>query len=147
MRRKSISEERPDLVKEWSPKNDLSPEAVSAGSHIKVSWVCDKGHEWEATVKNRALIGSGCPYCKHRATLKGFNDLKSLYPKIADTWSKKNLPLKPSDVSPKSNTEVYWNCRNGHEWKARIADRTEGHGCPYGTRERCDRCCGKVPGT
>ena len=29
-----------------------------------------------------------------------------------------------------------WICENGHEWKTRIADRTEGHGCPYCAGQR-----------
>ena len=135
MRRGSLAEERPDLALQWSSDNELSPSDVSCGSHKKVLWVCGKGHTWEATVKNRVLAGSGCPYCEHRAVLKGYNDLKTVFPKIAKTWSPKNLK-KPSEVSPKSNSEVLWICEQGHEWKSRIADRTDGHGCPYCAGQR-----------
>lgn len=130
MKRKSLAEERPDLVVQWDPNNELSPSEVSCGSHKKVSWICDKGHSWEAVIKNRALLNSGCPYCEHRAVLKGYNDLLSVDPKLAKSWSPKNT-IKPSSVSPSSNMEVIWVCENGHEWSARVADRTEGHGCPY----------------
>lgn len=135
MRRKSLFEERPDLALQWSPENELSPSDVSCGSHKKVLWICEKGHTWEATVKNRVLAGSGCPYCEHRAVLKGYNDLETLFPEVAKTWSPDNI-MKPSEVSSSSNREVMWVCENGHEWKARIADRTEGHGCPYCTGQR-----------
>ena len=130
MRRGSLTEERPDLVGQWSASNTFSPDKVSCGSHLKVWWVCTKGHEWEAVVKNRALLGSGCPYCEHRAILKGYNDLATLKPELAKSWSPKNQ-RKPSEYAISSNTEVLWICENGHEWKARIADRSEGHGCPY----------------
>ena len=130
MRRKSLAEERPELLSQWDRNNTLSPFDVSCGSHKKVWWICDKGHKWQATVKNRALIGSGCPYCEHRAVLKGYNDLLTVNPKLAGTWSPNNT-LEPSDVSPSSNTVVRWVCENGHEWSARVADRSEGHGCPY----------------
>ena len=130
MRRKTLAEEHPELVPQWGTSNELSPSDVSSGSHKKVWWTCEKGHSWEATIKNRALLGSGCPYCEHRAVLKGFNDLQTVNPNVARTWSPKNT-LKPSDVSPSSNTTVLWICKNGHEWSARIADRNEGHGCPY----------------
>ena len=132
MKRGSLAEERPELVAQWSSKNELSPSEVSCGSHKKVWWICNQGHSWEATIKNRALIGSKCPYCEHRAVLTGFNDLQTLFPEVAKTWSSKN-ELAPSEVSPSSNKSVLWICKNGHEWKARIADRTEGHGCPYCT--------------
>ncbi len=135
MKHRSIAEERPDLLSQWDRGNEISPDKVSCGSHLKVWWICEKGHKWEAVVKNRALKGSGCPYCEHRAVLKGFNDLKTVHPKIAKTWSPKNK-LKPSEVSSRSNAEVLWKCKNGHEWKARVADRTEGHGCPYCAGQR-----------
>lgn len=130
MRRKSVAEECPDLVPQWGTNNTCSPDKVSCGSHQKVWWVCDKGHKWQAVVKNRALLGSGCPYCEHRAVLEGYNDLQTVNPELAATWSPKNT-LKPSDVSPASNAEVLWNCENGHEWRSRVADRSKGHGCPY----------------
>ena len=90
IKRKSLAEERPDLLAQWSKTNLLSPSDVSCGSHIKVRWVCEKGHEWNAIVKNRVLLGSGCPYCSHRAVLKGYNDLQTEYPEIAKSWSNKN---------------------------------------------------------
>ena len=132
IKRKSLAEERPDLLAQWSKTNLLSPSDVSCGSHIKVRWVCEKGHEWDAIVKNRVLLGSGCPYCNHRAVLKGYNDLQTEYPDVASSWSDKN-PDTPYDYSPSSNKVVVWQCKKGHEWGARIADRTRGHGCPYCT--------------
>ncbi len=135
MRRKSVAEEYPELVPQWGTSNEISPSDVSSGSHKKVWWVCEEGHTWQATVKNRALKGSGCPYCEHRAVLKGYNDLQTLFPEVAKTWSPRN-ELNPFEVSSRSNMEVLWVCENGHEWKARVADRTEGHGCPYCAGQR-----------
>ncbi|MCQ6274709.1 zinc-ribbon domain-containing protein [Bacillus sp. V3B] len=45
----------PKLAAQWHPtKNeDLTPYAITAGSSIKVWWICDKGHEWQATVYSR----------------------------------------------------------------------------------------------
>ena len=40
----------PLLVKQWSKKNKIKPTEVSIGSHKKVIWRCEKGHEWEAAV-------------------------------------------------------------------------------------------------
>lgn len=135
MKKKSLAEVRPELLPQWGTSNEFSPEDVSYGSNKKVWWVCEKGHTWQATVKNRVLAGSGCPYCEHRAVLKGYNDLQTLFPDVAKTWSPKN-ESSPSEVSPSSNKAVLWVCENGHEWKARVADRTEGHGCPYCAGQR-----------
>jgi hypothetical protein len=61
---KSLASVRPDLVSEWDCKaNDfLSPEDVSAYSHIKVKWRCNKGHSFSATVFARNQ-GNGCLMC------------------------------------------------------------------------------------
>ena len=45
----------PLLVKQWSKKNKIKPTEVSIGSHKKVIWRCEKGHEWEAVVKSRTI--------------------------------------------------------------------------------------------
>ena len=63
----------PLLLRQWHPlrNGDLSPRQVSPGSHRKVWWRCDRGHEWQAEVKSRALLGTGCPVCAGKAVLTG----------------------------------------------------------------------------
>lgn len=56
-------------------KNKIKPTEVSIGSHKKVIWRCEKGHEWEAAVKSRTINKTDCPYCSHNKVLAGFNDL------------------------------------------------------------------------
>lgn len=55
----------PLLASEWNyeKNNELMPSDVLPNSHKKVWWKCDKGHEWQATVKNRSK-GTKCPKCK-----------------------------------------------------------------------------------
>ena len=53
----------PDLAKEYSSKNSLPADLISAGTDKKLWWVCSKGHEWQASGANRTQ-GSGCPVCK-----------------------------------------------------------------------------------
>lgn len=53
------------------------------------------------------------------------------YPEIAKTWSDRNLPLTPEQVSRGSTKQVWWKGECGHEWKAIIKNRAHGHGCPY----------------
>ena len=75
----------PLLVKQWSKKNKIKPTEVSIGSHKKVIWRCEKGHEWEAAIKSRTINKTGCPYCSHNKVLEGFNDLATL------RWFIKNI--------------------------------------------------------
>ena len=55
---------RPDLIKEWHPtKNGKSnPRNVTCDHAEEVWWLCEIGHEWEATVKSR-MVGDRCPLC------------------------------------------------------------------------------------
>ena len=54
----------PKLAEEWHPtKNDtLSPSNVSQYSSKVVWWLGKCGHEWQASIGNRAN-GTGCPIC------------------------------------------------------------------------------------
>lgn len=123
---------KPKLSLEWSEKNTIKPTEVTAGSHKKVIWKCEHGHEWTATVKSRTINKTGCPYCSHNKVLAGFNDLASQYPDIAAEWSDRNLPLLPTMVTAFANSKAWWKCRDcGNEWYALISTRAGGSRCPY----------------
>lgn len=133
-----LASERPDLAAEWHPvKNGrLTPEQVVSQSHKAIWWICEKGHEWRATVKSRAE-GCGCPFCANRMVLAGENDLSSMRPDLAAQWHPtKNRKLTPRDVVTRTSRKVWWQCEKGHEWQASIASRANGCGCPV--------CAGKV---
>lgn len=122
----------PDLALEWSVKNaPLTASMVAPGSHKKAYWKGKCGHEWCAQIKSRAYNHAGCPYCSHALVLPGSNDLATLFPDIAKEWSRKNLPLKPTDVTAHVNKMIWWKCEKGHEWKTLISTRTAGSACPY----------------
>lgn len=62
----------PDIAKEWNyDKNGLlTPENVVYGSHKKVWWICENGHEWETTIDHRTSRNHGCPICKNKKVIK-----------------------------------------------------------------------------
>ncbi|MCH5314701.1 MAG: zinc-ribbon domain-containing protein, partial [Eubacterium sp.] len=96
----------------------------------KVWWKCCKGHEWQATISDRNN-GRGCPYCSGKKSLKGYNDLQTVNPTLANEWNyEKNNGLTPVDVTPGSNKKVWWKCQRGHEWQAIICNRNRGNSCP-----------------
>ena len=133
LREHNLAQTNPELCREWSEKNfPFTPEDETADSDDHVWWKCDKGHEWQARIRNRTGNLTGCPYCNSHVLLPGFNDLATKYPDIAAEWSEKNLPLMPSDVMPGSNRYVWWKGKCGHEWQEVISSRT-GHeikNCP-----------------
>lgn len=60
------------------------------------------------------------------------DNLKISHSEISKEWHPtKNGNLKPEKVLKKSNKRVWWLCVNNHEWKAVIATRTVGGGCPH----------------
>lgn len=51
---------------------------------------------------------------------------------MAKEWHyEKNGALLPSQITAGSNKKVLWKCSKGHEWRAMIASRQKGTGCPY----------------
>lgn len=123
----------PDLIKEWDfEKNaETSPEMVAPNTNRKIWWKCSRGHSWQAMVYSRTS-GKGCPYCAGKKVLPGFNDLATVNPEIAAQWDlSRNGTLTPEDVSISSQRSVWWIDCIGHSWKAQIANRSKGCGCPY----------------
>ena len=126
----------PKIAKEWHPiKNgDLKTTDVSRSSSQKVWWQCSKypEHEWYTSIKERSN-GSGCPICVNRKVIEGFNDLNTTEPELAKEWHPtRNGDLKPIEVTKSSGKKVWWQCTKhpDHEWDAKIADRSNGQGCP-----------------
>lgn len=129
---------RPSLVEQWDyEKNDgLTPDDVSIFANKKIWWKCEKGHSWRTAIANRTS-GRGCPYCGRSKVSKGENDLATINPELLDEWDfDKNNGCEPSDFRSKSTRKVWWKCKKGHNWKAKIYSRSSGSGCPY--------CAGQV---
>lgn len=128
---------REEILGQWHPgKNEgCDADSLSYGSHRKVWWKCGRGHEWESAVYARTG-GQGCPYCTGKKVWPG-EDLLSLFPDIGAQWHpEKNAPMTPDRYLPGSHKAAWWQCGQGHTWKASIKSRTEGRGCPV--------CAGRV---
>ena len=127
-----------NLMKEWNyEKNkEIKPNEISPYSHKKVWWICERGHEWQASISNRSK-GNKCPYCSGKKAITGENDFATLYPEIAKEWNyEKNKEIKPNEILPSSHKKVWWICEKGHEWQEIIGCRTVGYGCPYCSGKR-----------
>jgi hypothetical protein len=127
----SIFETHPQLLKEWNNEKNLklNPKTITSRSHIKVWWICDKGHEWEAQVSNRTL-GSKCPYCSGLKAIIGENDLFITNPELKNEWNyKKNINVDPKTIKSNSGKKVWWICDKGHEWEAIVSNRSKGSKC------------------
>lgn len=168
----------PDLAKQWDYEankgikdkngNDIStPDKVTACSSQEVWWMLPYDDlatgkhfdfEWTATIDNRTTSDSMCPYISGKAAWKGFNDLKTKKPELAEQWHPlKNIGLKdgygrdissPDKITAGSNQKVWWylpydvpadypieHLRGKHfdfEWEASVNQRnSEGSKCPF----------------
>lgn len=131
----------PAAASEWHPEKNapLTPEDVTVGSEKKVWWKCELGHEWQATVENRALKGNRCPYCAGRKAWPGYNDLATLCPDLMKEWEYTlNEGKDPTKMRPGCRQKVWWKCQEGHVWQAYIFSRTSQK------RPGCPVCAGNV---
>lgn len=129
----------PKIAKEWHPtKNSLKVEEVPFGSRYKAWWICNRGHEWNVTVSSRTNYKTGCPVCSNKIVKTGFNDFKSLYPKIAEEWDRDlNGSLSPEKVLFSSTKKVWWSHSSDsttlkHVWESSPSNRAiKKQNCPY----------------
>lgn len=110
----------PYLATEWHPtKNgNLKPTDVSAGNGKKVWWYLPYDDpktgkhfdfEWEASISSRSNNNNGCPYLSNQKIWTGYNDLKTINPKLASEWHPtKNGNLTPEEVGVGYKKKVWW---------------------------------------
>lgn len=129
----------PELCMEWSERNfPFLPQDETAQSYSKVWWKGKCGHEWYASIHNRASKhrNAGCPYCAGRELLRGYNDLVSRVPQLLEQWDyNTNVDLDPYKMYWKSSMKVGWICEKGHRWVTSVRNRISGNGCPICAKE------------
>lgn len=138
-KKNSLELNMPKLVSEWDySKNTIDISTVVIGSGKKVWWICSCcSHEWKARICDRTSRGHGCPKCANSKIPSHINSLEALRPDIAHEWhSTKNGNLTPANVFCNSNIQVWWQCKNGHEWFTNLKNRIAGTGCP---KCNCDK--------
>ena len=128
-----------NIAKELDISNNITPDKILPGSHKKYLWRCSKNsnHIWKSPVYVRTIMNCGCPYCSHRIPEIGVNDLKTLYPDIAEEFCSKLNHITPDKILPCSNKKYYWKCSHGHIWKSTANNRIAlKQGCPYCSNQK-----------
>lgn len=139
----NLAATNPELVSEWhcQKNGNLLPKDVRPKSNTKVWWLCNQGHEWQATPSGRS-DGSGCPFCYGRFASKT-NNLEALHPEVLNEWDfELNKGLNPSDFTPYVGKKVWWRCSDDpkHTWQTAIYNRTKKKtGCPHCARNKSRR--------
>jgi len=117
----------PELIKEWSPNNDRTPDSVKKDLYFYALWICKTCHgEYSAWISVREVGDEACPYCADKSTLTGYNDLATVDPSLAVEWSHNN-DRAIDEVRRNQKLVGLWICPTCHgEYSARIADREIG---------------------
>tara|TARA_B100002019_G_C21255667_1_gene593698 strand:+ start:1024 stop:1950 length:927 start_codon:yes stop_codon:yes gene_type:complete len=127
-----ISKEK---MEHWDySENDISPEELTNGSHKKVNWICEEGHQWNTSVKDKGT----CPYCLGRKVGYG-NDLLTNFPNVKNIWDYSKNSKKPEDVLAQGRTKFYFKCNKGHSYKTEARSVARGYGCPYCAGKKIDK--------
>ena len=121
------------LISEWdyekNSKCGYDPNILTLGSDKKVWWICSKGHSYQSSISNRSVLGRGCPYCSNTKVLRGYNDMATINPDMANEFDlEKNYPLTPYDILAGSNKKYWWKCSKGHSW---CVEANTKKSCPY----------------
>ena len=137
------------LISEWTGIDEsnfkLDINNVTYGSHLRIKWRCSQEHEWCESIHTRTGKRVGCPYCSGKRT-SDKNSFKNwclqngdFGQQLSSEWTgldENNKPVLIDKVSYGSQKKVKWKCNHGHEWMARILDRTiHKNCCPYCYKE------------
>jgi len=134
----------PILMLDWDydKNHSIDPASLSIGSLTRVFWKCHNcGHEWNGKIHDAVEKRINCPKCsrmenghqKHLACLQSNGCLSD--EGLLKDWDYEKNPFLPTDVTRQSSMFVFWKCHIcSYEWKAKVANRTKGNGCP---------CCGR----
>ena len=121
------------LLSEWDVEKNgtTTPKDIGYGSVKEIWWVCPNGHSYIAKPNSRTANGSGCPYCSHQKMKTGYNDLQTVYPKVAKFWDAERNGITPDQVIAGSHKKAWWKCEKGHSWQSTINSKINDHHCPF----------------
>ncbi|KXO90990.1 Uncharacterised protein (plasmid) [Tsukamurella tyrosinosolvens] len=122
----------PDVAAFWHPDNPLRADEVAPFSHDVYRWLCSGcGFTWSQSVAKRVRAGGNCAGCAGRTLAPGVNDFASRHPVEAAEWDSSN-DRRPDEVLEHSGYRATWRCRvhTNFTWKASVANRADGTGCP-----------------
>ncbi len=123
----------PDSAKDWDyAKNSIKPDEVCGKSNKKFWFICKNGHSYLQTLNQKTFKNAQCPICSGQQLLKGYNDLKTRYPKIAEEWDYSKNEKNPEDYTYGSGYKAWWKCNKcGLSYQSYINVHIRGHKCPY----------------
>ena len=116
-----------DNPQNFSSKNNIEIQNISSGN--KYYFIGNCGHEFLALPCNVFSTGElGCPFCCGKRVLKGFNDMWTTDPELADLLSNYEDGFK---YTANTNKKLKWTCKNC---------KKEFDMCPAKLKNRINKC-------
>lgn len=118
----------PELAAQAKDINDL--EGITRSSHTNITWVCDKGHEYDMS-PNKRVSGRGCPSCSFRVLDVTYNSVSAVRPDLVDQLVDES---NADNMIANSKKKIEWfhftDDGVKHKWMASPHDRCySGYGC------------------
>jgi len=122
----------PEIASEWDYEKNypLTPKEVKANSKKKVWWKCiNRNHTWQAAIRERAIVGKGCPKCSsgkqtsfpEQAT---FFYIKQLYPDAINRYKAEFLGKMELDIFiPSINYAIEYDGEPWHKGNKKEAEK------------------------
>ena len=122
----------PEIANEWDYEKNypLTPKEVKANSKKKVWWKCiNRNHTWQTVIRERAIVGKGCPKCSsgkqtsfpEQAT---FFYIKQLYPDAINRYKAEFLGKMELDIFiPSINYAIEYDGEPWHKGNKKEAEK------------------------
>lgn len=123
----------PELAKEWASTNTKQANEVGEWQSYVGYWLCpDCGTVYPCEVRNRSVGDDSCPVCANKQVKKGFNDLATLDPELADMLSP-NCERKADEILRTCSYEALWTCPEcAGEYRRPVKTKAHDNSdCPY----------------
>ena len=121
----------PEITEEWDYEKNypLIPAQIKASSKKKVWWKCtNRNHTWQAAIRERAVVGNGCPKCSSGRQTSFpeqtiFFYIKKLYPDAINRYKTDFLGKMELDIFiPSINYAIEY---DGEPWHRGNKKETE----------------------
>lgn len=139
LKKENITITYPNIAKEWNYEKNINilPENYLPGMNEVVWWKCSNcNYEWKTRINHRTKDGNNCPKCSkekvYSSLLKEKGSLSQNNPELLKEWDyNRNISIDPNKILSGCNKSAWWKCSKcGNTWKASIANRSKGTGCP-----------------
>lgn len=117
-------ESNPNLLRDFSPDNLMTPDDIGANSTLEVEWICPFGHVEHESVQKRKRRGY-CSVCGP----KDSGSFAQNHPELLPSWSGDNT-VDPHKIPPTYTLPIRWRCENGHVHENTILRKLKSPECP-----------------